>query len=229
MTTPTPHGAMPELPNIELARAHGARVSAEHRHPDDPLISMNGRELAAYTRAAIQQAAGAVPEGRSDKDYAIEHAEYMATAAEQLAYSVDALDAAHLLDGETPGGADDAVNEAHANYIEARKDLRSAVYEFRKRRDRAASPSSPVQPDSGHLGAGGSQDHLAACAGGGVMLPTPPAQRWQVGTWTLTAPDGRTWQADSPLKACSAEQRDRIPPEVALKRIFDALDEGGPT
>jgi hypothetical protein len=84
----------------------------------------------------------------------------------------------------------------------------------------AASPTPP---------AGGSSDHLAACDGDVEMLPTPPAQRWQVGTWTLTAPDGRTWQADSPLKACSAEQRDRIPPEVALKRIFDALDEGAQT
>lgn len=71
------------------------------------------------------------------------------------------------------------------------------------------------------------QKHLAACDGGGVTQPLADAPRWQVGTWTLTAPDGRTWQADSPLKACGAEQRDRIPPEVALKRIFDALNDGG--
>lgn len=49
--------------------------------------------------------------------------------------------------------------------------------------------------------------------------------RWQAGTWTLTAPDGRTWQADSPLKCCGAEQRERVPPEVALARIFKACDE----
>jgi hypothetical protein len=57
-------------------------------------------------------------------------------------------------------------------------------------------------------------------------VPLSDAPRWQEGMWTLTAPDGRMWQADSPLKACSAEQRGRIPPEVALKRIFDALDDG---
>jgi hypothetical protein len=45
------------------------------------------------------------------------------------------------------------------------------------------------------------------------------------GTWTLTAPDGRTWQADSPLRCVANEQRERIPPEIALQRIFDAASE----
>jgi hypothetical protein len=45
------------------------------------------------------------------------------------------------------------------------------------------------------------------------------------GTWTLTAPDGRTWQADSPLRACSAEQRERVPPDVALARVMAMADE----
>jgi hypothetical protein len=45
------------------------------------------------------------------------------------------------------------------------------------------------------------------------------------GTWTLTAPDGRTWQADSPLRACSAEQRERVPPAVALARVMAMADE----
>ena len=40
------------------------------------------------------------------------------------------------------------------------------------------------------------------------MTSTPSPQQ---GIWTLTAPDGRTWQADSPLKAVSAEQRERVP------------------
>lgn len=47
----------------------------------------------------------------------------------------------------------------------------------------------------------------------------------QTGVWTLTAPDGRTWKADSPLKACGAEQRERVPAEVAIARIFAACDE----
>jgi hypothetical protein len=50
---------------------------------------------------------------------------------------------------------------------------------------------------------------------------TPPAQS---GTWTLTAPDGRTWQADSPLKACGLEQRERVPAGVALARIVEEME-----
>jgi len=45
------------------------------------------------------------------------------------------------------------------------------------------------------------------------------------GTWTLTAPDGRIWQADSPLRACSLEQRERVPPEVGLARVLAMADE----
>jgi hypothetical protein len=42
------------------------------------------------------------------------------------------------------------------------------------------------------------------------------------GTWTLTAPDGRTWQAETPMQCVSLEQRERVPAEVALSRIFEA-------
>lgn len=44
----------------------------------------------------------------------------------------------------------------------------------------------------------------------------------QAGTWTLTAPDGRTWEASSPLHCCGAEQRERVPAGVALARILEA-------
>src|SRR5687767_4416501 len=47
--------------------------------------------------------------------------------------------------------------------------------------------------------------------------PTPPAM---TGTWTLTAPDGRQWQAESPLKCCKAEMDERVPADVALARIM---------
>lgn len=45
------------------------------------------------------------------------------------------------------------------------------------------------------------------------------------GTWTLTAPDGRTWSAESPLKCCALEQHERVPSEVALARVMDACAE----
>ena len=51
------------------------------------------------------------------------------------------------------------------------------------------------------------------------------AMKPQAGEWTLIAPDGRSWNAESPLRVCGKEQRERIPAEVALKRIFAAIDE----
>lgn len=50
------------------------------------------------------------------------------------------------------------------------------------------------------------------------------AERPMAGTWTLTAPDGRTYKAESPLACCGAEQRDRIPPRVILDRMFAAAE-----
>ena len=47
----------------------------------------------------------------------------------------------------------------------------------------------------------------------------------QFGTWTLTAPDGRTWKADSPLRCVSIEMRERVPAHVAMARIWAAIDE----
>ncbi len=47
----------------------------------------------------------------------------------------------------------------------------------------------------------------------------------QEGTWTLTAPDGRQWQADSPLKVVRDEQAARVPASVRLARIMAAVDE----
>lgn len=54
------------------------------------------------------------------------------------------------------------------------------------------------------------------------MTETPKPQQ---GTWTLTAPDGRTWQAESPLRVVAMESRERVPATVALQRIFDAASE----
>lgn len=53
-------------------------------------------------------------------------------------------------------------------------------------------------------------------------METPKPQE---GTWTLTAPDGRTWQADSPLRCVSVEQRERVPADVALARVLEVANE----
>jgi hypothetical protein len=54
------------------------------------------------------------------------------------------------------------------------------------------------------------------------MSDTPKPMQ---GTWTLTAPDGRTWQAESPLRVVAMESRERVPAKVALERIYAAVDE----
>lgn len=45
------------------------------------------------------------------------------------------------------------------------------------------------------------------------------------GIWTLIAPDGRTWQAESPIRVVAKESRERITAEVAMQRILDAASE----
>lgn len=49
-----------------------------------------------------------------------------------------------------------------------------------------------------------------------------PAQK---GTWILIAPDGRKWEGDTPLEVVGKEQRERIPPSLAMERILRALND----
>lgn len=46
----------------------------------------------------------------------------------------------------------------------------------------------------------------------------------QAGVWTLTAPDGRKWEADTPIRVVAKEQNERIPAHVRLERIMSAVD-----
>ncbi len=59
----------------------------------------------------------------------------------------------------------------------------------------------------------------------GELLADTPTPKPQAGLWTLTAPDGRMYQADSPLRCCGLEQRERIPADVAMARIIRASSE----
>lgn len=45
------------------------------------------------------------------------------------------------------------------------------------------------------------------------------------GTWTLTAPNGRKWESDHPLKCVRAEINDRVPASTQLERIMAVVDE----
>lgn len=85
----------------------------------------------AKARAALSQAEPALPVALSPQYYAIEHAGYLATAADH--FMMVASDIA----GAAEDGMDDRLRD---RYSDAWKALRECVYEFRKRRDRAAHP-----------------------------------------------------------------------------------------
>lgn len=83
---------------------------------------------------------------RTPTDYALEHAEYMATAAEHLIEAVDALGLAQMrleesydpdLDPDVTT-LDEAVDQARDSLSEALGTMRNRIYGFRTRRDRAA-------------------------------------------------------------------------------------------
>jgi len=57
------------------------------------------------------------------------------------------------------------------------------------------------------------------------LLADTPTPKPQDGMWILTAPDGRTYQADSPQRCCGLEQRERVPADVAMARILRASSE----
>lgn len=57
-------------------------------------------------------------------------------------------------------------------------------------------------------------------------LAAQPTPKPMSGTWTLTAPDGRTWTAEGPLQCVAAESNSRVPPLVALARIKRSLLDG---
>ncbi len=69
------------------------------------------------------------------------------------------------------------------------------------------------------------EPHKAEDAPSDAELADTPTPKPQGGMWTLTAPDGRTYQADSPLRCCGLEQRERVPADVAMARIFRAASE----
>lgn len=86
---------------------------------------------------------------RSPADYAIEHAEYLAKAAERF---IEAVVAMAVADYEHEGTAEDEarVDAASEAVGEAQGALRNCIYEFRKRRDRAAAPEPPAQQPMQH-------------------------------------------------------------------------------
>ena len=52
-----------------------------------------------------------------------------------------------------------------------------------------------------------------------METPTP-----KKGTWTLTAPDGAKFEAESPMKCLRKEQGTRVPRKVAMERLFASMN-----
>lgn len=87
--------------------------------------------------------------GRTPIDYAVEHAEYLAVAAEHLIFSMHKVDECTDMHDE-----DDSVLTEHDLEVarerctEATNSLRSRIHEFRKRRDRAAVASQKSEGEA---------------------------------------------------------------------------------
>ncbi len=91
--------------------------------------------------AAPAEDVRAVGDERSQKDYAIEHAEYMATAADYVGEHFNAYGLALFEFDESDADDDsdmlEAIDSAREDLQESMTNLRHMVYEFRKRRARA--------------------------------------------------------------------------------------------
>ena len=108
--------------------------------PDVPGdVVMDGWARAAHyaALAASQEAPRAV----SDEARAVEFGGYLATAADRALEALNAYHVACGKDGQAHGP--DEVCDAEESLSDACTALRSAIYEFRKRRDRALAASTP--------------------------------------------------------------------------------------
>lgn len=140
-------------PQAEPAAGEQAGAVAELGIARDRTVHRSGcpalRDAVGCTCAAAGAAIAArEQEGRrTPQDYAIEHAEYMATTAEGLIEAVNDLAKAEQErdDGSANPSDVDAAQETVSEYLGT---LRNRIYEFRKRRDRAlASPKeAPSTP-----------------------------------------------------------------------------------
>ena len=90
-------------------------------------------------RAVLAKVMQSDATGRSLQDYAIEHAEYMATSAEQLLNHLNECT-----------NIDDCVIEPDENFSDYTSGLRLSIHDFRKRRDRAKTMPIPKQEPFAH-------------------------------------------------------------------------------
>lgn len=98
------------------------------------------REIERAVLAKAMEKSQSDATGRSIQDYAIEHAEYMATSAEQLLNHLNECT-----------NIDDCVIEPDENFSDYTSGLRLSIHDFRKRRDRAKAMPIPKQEPVGYV------------------------------------------------------------------------------
>lgn len=131
---------------VEMKRAEFLKLMARYDlgdKPKDDMYEWVVAHSAVFGEVHVNlKAALPAPGDRSPKDYAIEHAGYMATAADNVQAEYQAYSLAQLaVDEGGDDGADElaeSVDAARDELHEALSSLRSMVYEFRKRENRAA-------------------------------------------------------------------------------------------
>lgn len=134
-------------------RVRATHLSFSHERVEGewlaPFKSDGEKVLAFWCRIEQPERAAVEVQERSPKDYAIEHAEYMAASADQVIAEYQAYGLALMAVDE--GGDDgeselfDTIDSAREDLQEALVTLRSRVYEFRKRRDRIATPGQVLE------------------------------------------------------------------------------------
>lgn len=140
-----------------IMTAHDGHAKLAHRYGKDwwdAIDKLRGKVCTALSASAEPSATG---DGvRDERDYAIEHAGYLADAADQVLADYQAYSLAQMLENEGGDDGDDehaeAVDSARGELHEGLANLRSMTYEFRKRRHQAvnaasAEPNAPVEID----------------------------------------------------------------------------------
>jgi hypothetical protein len=150
-------GSADNWTNVAVAEAARPAVApaqdAEHKEGNDGGISGGagvGRVLPCLRpgdgNPGVAQDA-ALSRERTPQDYAVEHAEYMAVYGERVNAAVN--DLAKAVQEFEDGQANESdVDAAQETLSEAQRALRDAIYEFRKRRDRATPSQASAAPEA---------------------------------------------------------------------------------
>lgn len=118
---------------LSAAPAPADQVDHWEGRQNDLARMNNERELEKYSALVATMGTGE----RTPADYAIEHGEYLATAAEDFQTAVNNYDSARDSEDDEE---EERVSEARSDHWQS---LSSAIHEFRKRAERAKAAPSP--------------------------------------------------------------------------------------